>query len=406
MKSTLEKISNCIHDYKTAQRIVVLTCDDEGIDVERVVYYPRTKKIHSSAKKHYDGLLYTLLSQRGAIQKLLYTVWFPFSFHVIIIAPHHKSTSISYQCVYERPHPKEQLTLQEINSYLSQTIGKRLEENKKYAVNKNNADDIEVLLALHAVTRVWIDGELWDERSNIWETTPKTITCEVVQTFIDRKLFTTIGRLLPKRATIQSCAEEGFWMAYVAINIYAPQYTKIKKQGATTYAHIQKERTDVYHAEKGTILFHDSFRFGLQTIYEVWNAALDLDFRSFEEIFTKFQNGDVSEEASAYIEKLIKNELTNLTNGIDAFKKTSGATQSIIEGGVISKLLVKSKKYTSQTINQKWYTTLVEPYSADTEISPETYTHIHFAMHTPTHHEIQDLATKCIRWLIPHNIER
>ena len=207
----LEKIKNYFEELKSKKRILAVSFLADGVLFQKFIYFPKKSLISLKG-----SFIVQDVSEKDFIEnkKIIWAfkrIFFPFSYKIIVAASHSYCQSKYFKISSSRSHPKEKVSIPELNAFFSNNLCSYLDNHKKEVAKDMNFDDAEVLLVNNRVIDAKVSTNLFfGNYDDIFESSGKNMEVGIIQTFVFRPIFSGLSKIIPARAKIWFFSESNF----------------------------------------------------------------------------------------------------------------------------------------------------------------------------------------------------
>lgn len=291
----------------------------------------------------------------------------------------------------------------EVSGIFSQYLWKYLEINKKAFVKDNSYDDLGVLLLNSLVVNVSLDGKSLGQNDELFGKTGKKVAIGMVQTFVFRPFFSSLAKIFPKRAPFRDFHEFGFYLPLaVLLNHLKVSEKKNKK---FIFAGVEKLETKIHVFDGLTMAFYDIFSFGNRSFYEAMNHYFGVDITTYFLLLDKIIKDDLALSAKKRFMDVLDKELINLNNGISSFKNEIRAPSVYLSSENITGYLKLNKHFAEMVVDDDFCNKVASINMEALNLSCIFKADIGCMLGFSRNDQLNILATRQIRWLIPHTVE-
>jgi hypothetical protein len=390
-------------------RFVILSFEDDGIYATRVSRNTSTKKISISTDILIPRVTERTLRHNKAMRTFLSLLFFPFSYRVCLIVPHHMGRSYNDTLRMVRSQPQTPITQEELDTFFAHQFGANVELYKKESMRRLGCEDVDVLLVESRIVAARVDSQsinLTAPEESIIGKKGKEILFSVVYTFMNRSSFSALHSVLPKRARMYTIVEEGF---YVPIQIARDVWESDSSLLGISFitALVQRQGTDLFVCRKGTISYYDTIPAGYQSMYETINSRLGLNRESFDALIARMEDGNISSRLKKQLQEILSNEINRMVHGLQAVKR-----ETAVRGIVCSPEGVRG--YLQHDSRMRRTLIDIDSVAGDSTVmslfprqkSVLRVARVAYILETPRAHKLNTSAIRHIRWLLPHRIEK
>ncbi len=403
MNRFIKKISSFFKSQYQKQRWLLLIFGGEGVEARRIFYYPTSKTF-----KEKKSLRFLKVNENDfhtskifkAFSKLFF---FPFPYKVMVVAPRKLCRSKYFTVSFERKNNSKPIEANELASVFSQNLWPMIESNKKEFMKDNGYEDLNILLVNSQVIRIAADDKILSNLDDIFSSSFKKASIGIVQTLAYRAFFSSLRKTFPKRATFREFHEYGFNLP-LSILLYAGAKKENKAKRFIT-ATVEEKETRIFVFDGKSLVYHDTFSFGRRSLYDALHHVMNIDITVFNALMKKIVEKDITSSTSKKLVFILDKELARLGNGLLAFKKESKAQAAFVDGGLMNNFLRMHPRYEPFVVDNSICNcgykgdisglSLGESYKAD----------ILCAIGLDKKDQVNTIATRQIRWLIPHSVD-
>jgi len=309
----------------------------------------------------------------------------------------------------ERNKKDDPITREELDIFFSQNLGKDIEANKKDVMHRTGLDDLDALMVSNRVTSIQIDNayiSIREHKDAPLAMTGKTVSFGIIQTFFHRGVFGSLQRLLPRRAKLHSFFQDGFPIPLSLVRHTIQQETKKTKEKTYALALIRERGTNVFLCSTRAISFYDSISIGYQSIYEVLNTRLGVDVESFWHILHSVSSYTASPHIIKQINSILSQEIHRIQNGLQSVKKETKVNSILIDPGRMGEYINAHTVMKHALISKDEINFFDDITIYATHDSLRMIATIACILRLPRKHTINHIATKHVRWLLPHAVEK
>ena len=388
------------------KRFLIVSFEEDGLQCKRVQYDPIARVTQEIPGFFLKGITEKNIRNNKALRIFLRLLYFPFPYKICVLVPHYWGGSFYYTLALQREHKENPITQEELDIFFSKQLGKVIEENKKEIMKRTGLDDLDSLMVGNNITSMRVDDSCISMREN--QQAPiamigKTVLFGFTQTFFKRPVFTAIQRSLPRRAKLHSFFQDGFPVPLAMIHHVLKEQTKTKP---FIVALVRDKGTNVFVCSPESIRYYDSIPIGYQSIYEILNTKLGIDFDSFLRVIHKVGNNATSAHVTKHIDQILSQEMHRLYNGLQVIKKETKSASIALDPGKLG-IYIRTQPTLKRFIIPKESILFFD----DNTIIPlhdslRTTAIIACMLRLPRKHTINHTALKHIRWLIPHAVEK
>lgn len=398
-----EGLKDMLRAHIQKQRWLFLIFTAQGIELRRFLYFPTRKSLQELPPLVFRGISENNIVRSRLLKLAVRIMFFPFRYNVSVILPASVCRSKYLTLSFARRNDSV-VSDRELNNFLSRAMWQNVEQNKKEFMESGKYDDLSVLLTDNLVVSAAVDGKSLDNPDDIFKVGGKKIALGVVHTFVYRPLFSGLLKLFPKRAVFRNFCEQGFCLPLFSLLLSHYSKTELKRNKKFVFASIREDETIIYAYDGQTLMRRDSFSFGSRCLYDAVHHVMGVDFGSYRKLLRAVVEGKVSGYMRNRILGVLGKELTRLYNGILSFKKTYGAGSVYLEGGSLNQLLLLHKKLSGSVTDAS---VISDDYISNLlalAISDYLKAEIEYAIGLNRRNETTVIATRPIRWLIPHGM--
>lgn len=386
------------------QRWLILVFSPEGLEVRKVLYYPTLRRVVGKAPMFFKDISEKNIRSKRILKIVLHILFFPFRYRIGVIAPKNVCRSKYFTIPFERKNHSLLIQKEEIGQVFSQYLWKCMDANKRKFAKDNGYDDLSVLLMNSQVASVTLDGKTLNDCDEVLGKTGKKVMIGMLQTFAYRSFFTSLSRVIPKkRALFKEFHEYGFQLPFAVLLAHLKSSTNKNKK--FIFADIKENETRVTIFDGMTMSFYDTFGFGNRSFYEAMNHFVGVDYTAYIEILNKIVSGEITETAKKRFMAVLDKELVVLSNGISSFKKDARARTVYVNGEELTGYLDMHKRISEMLIFKNGCNTIASVNLKDVNLSNVFKADLGCMFGMSRNEQTNIIATRQIRWLIPHNVD-
>lgn len=204
-----------------------------------------------------------------------------------------------------RGNPKEPVSTNEIDSFISESVWRMFDRNKIQGARQFGVSGTDVLLADMKISGFKLDdkspidpiGQLGGE-----------FGATAAQTFVKRSYFEKIAEVMPRKAKIAGVCESGA--------ISAALIDRIVEQKNFLLAEVGQSRVNVYWNDGKKTAFNDFFDWGAERLEKICSEFFGTPREISAKIVEAYASRKFSDSLKKKIEKLWNGEMTELARGI------------------------------------------------------------------------------------------
>ncbi len=388
------------------KRFLIISFEEDGLQCKRVQYDSLAHTTQEMPGFFLKGVTEKNIRNHKTLRAFLRLIYFPFTYKICILVPHYWGGSFYYTVNLERENKENPITQEELDVFFSQQLGKIIEGNKKEIMRRTSLDDLDALMVSNSITSMRIDGTYIPMRENPQAPIAmqgKTVSFGFTQTFFKRSIFTAIQRSLPRRAKLHSFFQDGSTVPLAMIHRMAKERVKTKP---FIVALVREKGTNVFVCSADSVQYYDSIPIGYQSMYEVLNTRLGIDFDSFLRVMHKVGNNATSTQVTKHIHQILSQEVHRLYNGLQVIKKETKSTSIALDPGKLGVYIHTQPTLKKFIIPKEDILFFDDNTIISSHDSLRTTATIACMLRLPKKHAINHTAMKHIRWLIPHSIEK
>jgi hypothetical protein len=403
INKSANKFNGWFNNQFTKQRWLLLIFGGEGVEARRILYYPTTKSFREKKAVRFLKVNENNIYANRVFRIFAKIFFFPFRYKVMVVAPRKLCCSKYFTVSFDRKNNHKPIEANELAYIFSQNLWPIIESNKKEFMKDNDYEDLNILLVNSQAVQINADNKILPNLDDIFSVAVKKASVGMVQTLVYRAFFSSLRKTFPKRAAFREFHEYGFNLP-LSILLYssAKKENKTKKFISAT---VEEKETRIFIFDGKFLSYHDKFSFGRRSLYDALNHAMNVDATVFNSLMKKIVTQDMDPTTSKRLVSILDKELTRLGNGLLAFKKESKAQAVYVDGGAINSFLRMHPRYAPLIVDNSICNcgfkgdisglSLGESYRAD----------ILCAIGLDKKDLVNVIATRQIRWLIPHSIE-
>ncbi len=394
---------------KNRKRFAVLSFEDDGVRCKRMYYDVDTRSAQEERGFFLKGITEKNLRNHKTMRAFLFALYFPFPYKISVLVPHHLGGSYYHTLTLQRAHADTPISQEELDLFFSQQLGKSIEVNKKDIMRRTGCDDLDALLVSNRVISILVDKQLVSIREFPQAPlgmTGREISFGVMQTFFHRPVFSALQRLLPKRAKLHSFFQDGFTIPLSMVQYALRGNSKKNSVKSFATALIRDTGTDIFACSGESITYHDSIPIGYHSMYETLNAQLGIDFESFLQLLRSVSDHTASPHVVKQVNAILSQEIRHMYNGLQSAKKETKSIGMIIDPGKIGQYIGAHTPMKRVLISRDAILFFDDIAIHALHDSLRMTAVMACILRLPRKHFINEVATKHIRWLIPHSIEK
>jgi hypothetical protein len=404
MPPIFQRIKKSLNARYRKQRWLILVFSPEGLEVRKVLYYPTSRRVVGKAPMFFKDISEKNIRSKRILKIVLHILFFPFRYRIGVIAPKNVCRSKYFTIPFERKNHSLPIQKEEIGQVFSQYLWKCMDANKRKFAKDNGYDDLSVLLMNSQVASVTLDGKTLDDCDEVLGKTGKKVMVGMLQTFAYRSFFTSLSRVIPKkRALFKEFHEYGFQLPFAVLLAHLKSSTNKNKK--FIFADIKENETRVTIFDGMMMSFYDTFGFGNRSFYEAMNHFVGVDYTAYIEILNKIVSGEITETAKKRFMAVLDKELVVLSNGISSFKKDARARTAYVNGEELTGYLDMHKRISEMLIFKNGCNTIASVNLKDVNLPNVFKADLGCMFGMSRNEQINIIATRQIRWLIPHNVD-
>lgn len=409
VKANAQQTYHVIKRIKNRKRFVFLSFEDEGVRCKRMYYDADVRVAQEERGFFIKGVTEKNIRNHKTLRAFLLALYFPFPYKICVLIPHHLGGSYYHTLTLQRAESEKPISQEELDLFFSQQLGKSIDVHKKDIMRRTGCDDLDALLVSNRVISVFIDAQqvsLREHPQTPLGATGKEISFGVVQTFFHRPVFSALQRLLPKRAKLHSFFQDGFTIPLSMIQYALKGQTKKNTIKSFATALIRDTGTDIFACSGKSISYHDSIPIGYHSMYETLNAQLGIDFESFLQLLNSVSTYTASAHVIKQVNAILSQEIRHMYHGLQSAKKETNSVGMAIDPGRVGRYIGTHTPMKRVLISQDAVLFFDDITIHTLHDSLRMTALIACTIRLPRKHFINEVATRHIRWLIPHAIER
>jgi hypothetical protein len=385
------------------QRWLLFIFTSEGLEIKRVLFYPTSQKVLERTPIFFKNVTEQTIRSNKILKIIPHILFFPFKYRISVIASRPMCSSKYFSFPYSRKKPGDIIDSNEIAGVFSRFLWRTLEINKKEFSKANSYDDLSVLLVNNQVVSASIDGKYFSRPDAIFEKTGKKISLGIVQTFAYRPFFSSLAKIIPKRAVFRDFYEYGFNLP-LSVTLKHLQTSK-KSNKKFIFAGVDDNETRIYEFNGTALNFHDTFPFGSRSFYQAMNHIVGVDYAAYRELQIKISNKDLAPFAYKKLKEVLDKELSGFYNGLSSFKKSCKAGTIYVDGEKINDYLKTNNRFSGMLISDSYCEQHSKVDLSEFDALKEIRADVGCSIGLMRNDQINMMATKQIRWLLPHSME-
>ena len=375
----------------------------DGLEVRRLLYYPIRHVVAEKAPIYFKNTTELSVRSNKFLKILFYILFFPFKYKISVIASRNVCHSKYFSLPFTRRNAKEKIDKNEIAGIFSRYLWKCLEINKKEFSVANEYDDLSVVLVNNQVVNATVDGKNYARPDSIFEVSGKNVGLGIVQTFAYRPFYSALAKNLPRRAIFRDFYEYGFNLP-LSVTLQHLENSK-KPNKRFVFAGMEDSETKVYVFDGTVLSFKDFFAFGSQSFYQIMNYVYGVEHSAYSLMLDKLTKDDVGPAVKKRFKEILDKELFRLYNGLLSFKKNANAASVYIDGDRISNYLKTNKRFSGMLVDGGYCERQSKVNLSGLDIDNVLRADVGCMLGLSRNDEINVMATKQIRWLLPHTME-
>ena len=375
----------------------------EGVEARRIIYYPTSRTF-----KEKKSLRFLKVSENDFQTSKVFRIFsklffFPFPYKIMVIAPRKLCRSKYFTVSFEHKNNSKPVEANELASVFSQNLWPMIESNKKEFMKDNGYEDLNILLVNSQVIQITADNKIISNLDDIFSTSFKKASIGIVQTLAYRTFFSSLRKTFPKRATFREFHEYGFSLP-LSILLYLSEKKENKAKKFIT-ATVEEKETRIFVFDGKSLFYHDTFSFGRRSLYDALHHVMNIDITVFNALMKKIAENDMEPTTSKRIVSILDKELTRLGNGLLAFKKESKTQAAFIDGGAMNNFLRMHPRYAPFVVDNTICNCGCKSDASKLSLDESYRADILCAIGLDKKDQVNTIATRQIRWLIPHTID-
>ncbi|MFA6136115.1 MAG: hypothetical protein WC705_02045 [Candidatus Paceibacterota bacterium] len=402
MSRLIEKIKNWIKFQKESRKILMVYFLGDGVFILKLIYHPAQKTVTKTGEFFLYDVSESNFSKNLKYRAIVLTSFFPFPYYIIVGVSQNYGWSKYTTIVGKKISKKENLDNGDIGTVFSEELWKILELNKKEAIKKMEIDEANLLLAGNSFVNIKTDKNKYSIYQNSF---PEDIgghysDLGLCQTFIDRKIFNDLEKIIPSRAKISSFFEKDF---YFPLHFYLQESQKKDKCSDKFAVILIKEKeSKIILWDKISMFDYDKINFGVRNVYQSINYLLGMDRDSFVELINKMDKSDLSDPVKKIFENIFVKELGNLRNGIASLKTSLKIKNIYIEGGILTPILRLDKRIANLLISPEIDEKIINmPSDIPAKMQADILANLILSKSV----KFFEPLLKMTKWLIPHQMK-
>lgn len=401
-KKKLKQIRGFFSKQFRKQRWLLVVFSPEGLELRPIIYYPTDGTFKEMTPFMFKNIFEKNFSSKKIIKILGKTIFFPFKFNITVVASKEVCASTYFVFPFTRQSSNTIIEKNDVMAAFSQHLWKYLDVHKKAFAKHNDYDDLGVLLVANQVIRITVDDVPLKNPETLFEKKGKKISFGMIQTFLHRPLFVALTKTFSKRATFKHFHEYGFTLPlFGLISLFGDKKNTSNKH--CIVARVEDSDTLVYAFDGNHFAYFDSFAFGEKYLYEAVHHVMGVNFSSYKEIINSIVMGKTSLVVAKKFVSIMDKELSRLSHGLQSFKKDIRATSALLSMPGSASFLALNKKFASMLISADKFECGSAKVS-QLSVSDQLKADIICMIGLDRTDSINTLATRQIRWLIPHNM--